>query len=66
MNKLLTDEQYELIMEELQQMVDEIKKLIDNDKTILQNPEFIEMMNKFGFEYDGNDVTLFDFKNKKQ
>jgi hypothetical protein len=27
MNKLLTDEQYELIMEELQQMVDEIKKL---------------------------------------
>ena len=51
-------------MEDLQQIVDDLKKLIDSDKTILQNPEFIEMMNKFGFEYNGNDVTLFSFKSK--
>ena len=52
-------------MEDLQQMVDQIKNLIDSDKTILQNPEFIEFMNKFGFECDGNDVTLFNIKNNQ-
>jgi hypothetical protein len=51
-------------MEDLQQMVDQIKNLIDSDKTILHNPEFIEFMKKFGFEYNGNDVTLFSFKSK--
>ena len=49
-------------MEDLQQIVDDLKKLIDSDKTILQNPDFIEMMNKFGFVYDGDDVTLFSIK----
>ena len=51
-------------MDDIQQFVDKIKKLIDDDKTILQNPEFIEMMNKFGFKYNGNDVTLFNVKSK--
>tara|TARA_R110000868_G_scaffold76018_2_gene219049 strand:- start:712 stop:906 length:195 start_codon:yes stop_codon:yes gene_type:complete len=60
----LTDKQYELVMEEIQQMVDQLQKLIDSDKTILQNPEFIDMMNKFGFKYDGIGVTLFSVKSK--
>ena len=51
-------------MKDIQQMVDQIQKLIDSDKTILQNPEFIDMMNKFGFKYDGIGITLFNFKSK--
>jgi hypothetical protein len=50
--------------QDLQELVDRVKKIIDNDKTILQNKEFINFMNKFGYKYDGNDVTLFSVKSK--
>ena len=52
--------------QDLQNMCDDVKRIIDNDKTILQNKKFINFMNKFGFKYDGKDVTLFSVKSKTQ
>jgi hypothetical protein len=52
--------------QDLQELVDRVKKIIDEDKTILQDKKFIKFMNKFGYKYDGNDVTLFSVKSKTQ
>jgi hypothetical protein len=51
-------------MKDFNEILQKIKTLIDNDKTILQNTEFIKFMNKFGFKYDGHNVSIDNNKNK--